>query len=109
MSSRKGRSLKHGPLQALPIPQQPFDIVDIDLVVDMPVSSQGNKHILTMMDCLSGFPIAVPIKQKGALHVANALFDYLICNFGVPRILHSDHGTEFRNSLTAHLAKRLGT
>ena len=42
------------PLQMTEIPDRPFDKIAIDLVTDCNTSTSGNKHILTIIDHLTG-------------------------------------------------------
>ena len=42
------------PLQMTEIPDKPFDKIAIDLVTDCKTSTSGNKHILTLIDYLTG-------------------------------------------------------
>ena len=46
------------------IPDRPFDKIAMDLVTDFTESSKGNKHILTIIDLLTGWPEAIPIPNK---------------------------------------------
>ena len=46
------------------IPERPFDKIVMDLVTDFTESSKGNKHILTIIDLLMGWPEAIPISNK---------------------------------------------
>ena len=48
------------------IPDQPFDKIMIDLVTDFTKSSKGNKHILTIIDLLMGWPEVILILNKSA-------------------------------------------
>ena len=43
------------------IPDRPFDKIAIDLVTNCETSTSGNKHILTIIDHLTGLPEAIPI------------------------------------------------
>ena len=54
------------PLQMMEIPDRPFDKIAIDLVTECETSTSGNKHILTIIDHLTGWPEAVPIPDKSA-------------------------------------------
>ena len=54
------------PLQMTEIPDTPFDKIVIDLVTDCKTSTSGNKHILTIIDHLMGWPEAFPIPDKSA-------------------------------------------
>ena len=52
------------PLQMTEIPVCPFNKIAIDLVTKCETSSSGNKHILTIIDHLTGWPEAYPIPDK---------------------------------------------
>ena len=54
------------PLQMTEIPDRPFDKIAIDLVTECDRSTSGNKHILTIIDHLTGWPEAFPIPDKSA-------------------------------------------
>ena len=41
------------------IPDRPFDKIAMDLVTDFTESNKGNKHILTIIDLLTGWPEVV--------------------------------------------------
>ena len=48
------------------IPDRPFVKITIDLVTECETSYSGNKHILTIIDHLMGWPEAFPIPDKSA-------------------------------------------
>ena len=54
------------PLQMTEIPDKPFDKIAIDLVTNFETSTSGNRHILTIIDHLTGWPEAFPIPDKSA-------------------------------------------
>ena len=51
------------PLQMMEIPDRPFDKIVIDLVTQCKASYSGNKHILTIIDHLTGWPETFPIPR----------------------------------------------
>ena len=60
----------------------------------------GKYHwILHCVDYWSKFNFAYPLESKHAVNVSAALNNHLFPYFGVPRILHSDNGREFINSV----------
>ena len=66
------------PLQMTEIPDRPFDKIAIDLVTECKTSMSGNKHILTIIDHLTGWPEAFPIPDKSAnTIVATFINEYL--------------------------------
>ena len=56
------------------IPDRPFDKIAIDLVTECETSTSGNKHILTIIDHLTGWPEAFPILDKSADTIVSLLF-----------------------------------
>ena len=62
------------PLQMTEIPDRPFDKIAINLVTECETSTSGNKHILTIIDHLTGWPI--PSKSADTI-VATFINEYL--------------------------------
>ena len=48
------------------IPDRPFDKIAMDLVTECKTSTSGNKHILTIIDHLMGWPETFPMPDKSA-------------------------------------------
>ena len=63
---RKKAKIQHYPLQMMEIPDRPFNKIAIDHVTECETSTLGNKHILTIIDHLTGWPEAFPIPDKSA-------------------------------------------
>ena len=93
------------PLQELPMPQYPFDIVGIDLVGPVERSFQGNTYIMTLVDHFSGWAEAYPIENKEAPTVARILFTKIFPRHGCPNTIVSDRGKEFNNLLMQSLVQ----
>ena len=89
-------------LQTTEIPHQPFAIVSVDLIVDLPVSHKGNKNIVVMVDHLSGFLSAEAIPNKEAATVADAIYK-LILECTCPKVLLSANGKEFMNDTLTYV------
>ena len=55
------------------IPDRPFDKIAIDLVTECETSTSGNKHILTIIDHLTGgqkhFPSLTNLQIQRSLHL----------------------------------------
>ena len=96
------------PLQMTEIPYRPFDKIAIDLVTDCETFTSGNKHILTVIDHLTGWQEAFPILDKSAdTIVATLINNYLLVHM-CPRYILSDNGTEFKNNLMDQVLQQLG-
>ncbi len=80
-------------LEYLP-PEQPWDVVAIDLL-QLPASHQGSKYLLVCVDHLSRYVVLAALKDKTAGAVAHALITNLFCPYSTPRVLLSDNGTSF--------------
>ena len=95
-------------LQTTEIPKRAFGKVSIVLIVDLPLSHNGNKNILVMVDQLTSWPIARAIPNKEATTIANAVYRDLILQHGAPEILLSDNGKEFSNDTLAYVCEEHG-
>jgi len=90
------------------IPDRPFDKIAIDLIGDFEKSMSGNVYVLTAMDILTGWPIAIPIPNKQANTVANAILKHIVPEHGCPRFILSDNGREFKNHILDDVCETLG-
>ena len=86
---------------------QPWDHVQIDLIGPLPISNNGFQWILTVIDVMTGFTLLRPLHSKEMEEVAQTLWQ-LITDFGPPRILQSDNGKEFVNTLIDQLVNLFG-
>ena len=103
----KKAKVQQYPLQMTEIPDRPFDKLAIDPVTECETSTSGNKHILTIIDHLTGWPEAFPIPDKSAdTIVATFINEYVPVHMFPPYIL-SNNGTEFKNSLMDQVLKEL--
>ena len=85
----------------------PNEILYVDLVGPLPRNEKKNRFILTLQDGFTKYVSAVPIPNKEAGTVANGVLEGYITRYGCPSIIHSDQGTEFKNSLWRELMDRL--
>ena len=90
------------------IPNRPFDKIAIDLVTNYETSTSGNKHILTIIDHLTGWPEAFPIPDKSVDTIVATLINEYILVCMCPQYILSDNGTEFKNSLMDQVLQQLG-
>lgn len=84
-----------------------FDQIGIDLVLWLPITEDCYNGICVIVEYLSKYVYAKPIKTKTAAEIAEVLAEY-ICLFGPPKILLSDQGTEFVNEVITKLRTRVG-
>ena len=90
-------------------PDLPMEFICMDLVGPIhPPSSRGNKYVLTVIDMLTGFTIAVPIKNKNAETICDAYRDNVYCVFGGSSRMLTDNGSEFKNKEMQEVCDTLG-
>ena len=78
---------------------RPFNKIAINLVTECETSTSGNKHILTIIDHLTGWPEAFPIPDKSADTIAFTFINKYLPVHMCPWYILSDKGTESKNNL----------
>ncbi len=71
-------------LSSLPQPTEPNQRFHADLFGPLKTTDSGKKFILCMTDALTKYVELVPLPNKEANTVANAIFDKWYCHFGAP-------------------------
>jgi hypothetical protein len=87
-------------LSSLPQPTEPNQQVHADLFGPLKTSDSGKKFILCITDALTKYVELVPLPNKEADTVANAIFDKWYCRFGAPLDIVTDQGKEFCTKLS---------
>ena len=64
LCQREKAKFQYYPLQMMEILDRPFNKIVIDLITECDTSTSGNKHILTIIDHLTGWPEAFLIKLQ---------------------------------------------
>ena len=93
---------RQGPTAGLkPIPtfERPFEMISMDFLGPLPVSSTGNKYILVVNDYATRYPLAFALKTADGPEVARVLVDHVILEYGPPQTILSDRGSHFLNAL----------
>ncbi|KAI6653114.1 hypothetical protein LOD99_3950 [Oopsacas minuta] len=86
--------------EAQPIqpPSRTWKHLGMDLICDLPVSSEGFKHVLVTVCYLSKFVVVRPLKREPSEEVIQNLQD-IYATMGLPDIIQHDKGPEFTSSL----------
>ena len=104
---RRQKKQYRAPMQHLPIPHYPFEIVGIDTCGPFPQTYSGNQYIITFVDHMTSWPELFAVPDKTANTVANLLMEHFIPRHGCPKYLLSDNGTEFCNSVIDLITKKM--
>ena len=85
----------------------PFDHVTLDLAGPMPVTERENVYLLVLIDICTRYTILRAIPNKQSDTVARILVS-IFGDYGFPKIISSDNGREFKNSLQHKIMEHLG-
>ena len=103
----KSPNRKFGALGVREIRSKPFDIVSIDFLTDLPITPQGNVHILVVIDWFSKYLQLYPVPNRTAETAARCIRDYSL-RFGIPLRMLSDQDPSFESKLFSELMRLLG-
>jgi len=104
--ARKMKS-DRAPLRPTEIICEPFKKIAIDIVGELPKSSNGYKYILTIVDYATRYPEAIPLRSINSKVIADALIQFF-SRVGIPEELVSDQGTNFISTIMTQLYESLG-
>ena len=71
-------------------------------------STSGNKHILTIINHLTGWPEAFPVPDKSADTIESMFIYHYLPVHMCPRYFLSDNSTELKNQLMDPVLQQLG-
>ena len=95
---REKDKIQNYPLQMMEIPDRPFNNIAIDLVNECKTSTSGNKHILTIINKLTGWPEAFPIPDKSTDTIVSTFINKYLPVYTCPRYILSDNGAELKTT-----------
>ena len=87
--------------------KQPNSRIGIDLIGPLPLTEERNQYALTCIDYFTKFATAIPIKDKKAETIVDALFNKWYCLYGIPYEIQSDLGSEFISDILKRINNRL--
>ena len=101
-----GGKTSRPPLHPIPV-QRPFQIVGVD-IMELPVTTTGNRYVLVFQDHLTKWPMVFPMPDQKSERIATLLVEEVVPFFGVPEALLSDRGTNLLSHLMLDLCELLG-
>ncbi|CAM4586800.1 unnamed protein product [Lepidochelys olivacea] len=104
----KARDKGKAALRPLPIIEEPFQKVAMDIVGPLSRTTRsGKKYILVVVDFATRYPEAVPLASIEADTVANALLT-IFSRVGFPKEVLTDQGSNFMSALLRCLWEKCG-
>jgi len=88
--------------------QAPFEMIGIDFTGPFPVSPEGNRFVLVLIDFFTRYVQLVPTKDQRARSAARG-FSSFCHRFGFPKTVLSDRGSAFVSELFRITVDRMGT
>ncbi|GFY35184.1 retrovirus-related Pol polyprotein from transposon 17.6 [Trichonephila clavipes] len=95
---------KKAPLKLVPVIQEVFTKLNIDACGPLPITSKGNRYLITAICMSSKFPEAIPVSDISSVSVTDALLN-IFSRMGFPREIQCDQGTSFTSALTTEFLK----
>ncbi|GFX77512.1 retrovirus-related Pol polyprotein from transposon 297 [Trichonephila clavipes] len=98
---------KNAPLKLVPVIQEVFTKLNIDACRPFPITSKGNRYLITAICMSSKFPEAIPMSDISSVSVTDALLN-IFSRMGFPREIQCDQGVSFTSALTTEFFERFG-
>ena len=95
------------PLLPLPIMEEPFHRIAMDIVGLLPWSSSGKRYILVICDYANRYPEVIALRTIDAGTVAQELLGFF-ARVGIPTEILTDQGTNFTSQLLTEVYRLLG-
>ena len=105
---RTGGERKQHELVQFPVGGR-FELVGMDLVGPLPLSSRNNRYLLTITDYWTRWCDAIPIPNKESRTVAHAFMTRWVAQHGAPMSILTDQGKEFNSKLFADCCNLMDT
>ena len=102
---------RHAPvglLQPIPIPSQPFKVVSMDFILELP-SSSGFDNILVIVDKLTKYAIFIPTTVSVTeIETVELFFHHIISKFSIPRQVITDRDARWKGEFWKEICKKMG-
>ncbi|GJP84926.1 hypothetical protein CLOP_g14969, partial [Closterium sp. NIES-67] len=107
---KSSKHKKAGLLQPLPVPEEPWQVVSLDCITELPTTTSGHDAILVVIDKFSKMGHFIPTHTTPRTEETTQLIvRYIISQRGIPTTLISDRDPKFTNKFWKELMSLLGT
>ena len=96
------------PPTKMPLPVAPGLFVAADLTGPFPISPDGNRYLLSIIDHCTGWVEVKALPTKAAEGIFNFIMREYIPRFSAPEVLLTDNGLEFKNKLLVDHLEAMG-
>ncbi len=107
MVGKTNQNVKPAALKPVPAFDEPFSRVVIDCVWPLPNTKSGNSYLLTIMCASTRFPEAIPLRKISSRVIIKASIKFFT-QFGMPKEILSDQGSNFTSGIFQQVMYQLG-
>ena len=108
---QKTKPRRHTPvgmLQPIPIPSQPFKVVTMDFIPELP-EGKGYDNVLVIVDKLTKYAIFIPTTTAVTeRETAELFFQHVISQYGIPKQIISDRDTWWQGDFWKEICDKMG-
>ena len=97
--------MKFAPLKPTFKHKKPFSCWSIDYLPKLPVTIDGYKHCLILVDVFSKWIELYPMKTKSSTEVWDVMFNNVFSRYGLPSEIRCDRGTKFAGKVIEKCAE----
>lgn len=102
------KAVRSNPGVIMKTPLHPFFMVGVDAVGPLQPTEKGNRYILTAIDHLTRWPMAMCVPDIDEETTAEFFFSAIVKNFGVPQYILSDRGANFISTYVHYFLRQIG-
>lgn len=103
----RARHVRNNPGVVFKTPKDPFVLLGVNAIGPLTESVKGNRYILTGIDYLTRWPVAVAVPNIDEITTGDFLFS-VVKDWGVPQYILSDRGANFISTYVHEFLKQLG-
>ncbi|XP_069163371.1 uncharacterized protein [Procambarus clarkii] len=107
VAGKANQPVPKAPLYPIPSIGEPFEHLILDIVGPLPPATSGVKYLLTILDRVSRYPEAIPLKTITAKVLVKQLL-WFISRYGLPKTIQTDQGSNFMSHLFRRQIADLG-
>ncbi|KAG1465346.1 hypothetical protein G6F56_004905 [Rhizopus delemar] len=102
------KAVRSNPGVVMKTPRHPFFMVGVDAVGPLNTTRKGNRYMLTGVDYLTRWPMAVAVPDINEETTVEFFYHEIVKNYGVPQYILSDRGANFISTYVHYFLRQIG-
>jgi transposase InsO family protein len=87
---------------------EPLERIAMDIAGEFVTTERGNKYIYVVQDYYTKYVTLIPVPDHKAHTLARELVTHVFSKIGIPKVIHSDQGSEFMGHIFNETCKIFG-